>query len=138
VIDGRPGGDRKTSGRRENAPHLAAGGHAIRKIHERELAHHDVETRVVERERGRIAQSPLDLRLGSRGDRQHSLIEIKADNVTFRPGPAKGLAGEHAGPAGDVEDLVTRPDPSGVGNRAGPRAEDRGHEAGLVDFGSIR
>jgi hypothetical protein len=51
--------------------------------------------------------------------------------------PPKGLPGEHAGPAADVEDLVTRPDPGGVGDRARPGAEDRGNEAGFVDFGSV-
>jgi hypothetical protein len=52
--------------------------------------------------------------------------------------PPKSLAREHACPAANVEDLVTRPDSSGVGNRASPSAEDRRHEAGLIDLGGIR
>jgi hypothetical protein len=82
--------------------------------------------------------SPFDVRLGSRCDRQHPLIEIQADNLTFLGDPAKGLAGEHAGPAANVEGLVAPPDSGGVGNRASPGAEDRRHEAGLVDLGGIR
>jgi hypothetical protein len=82
--------------------------------------------------------SPGNARLGSRGDRQHPLIEIKASNLAPLAGPPQGLAGEHAGPAADVENPVAPPDPSGVGNRAGPGAEDRRHEAGLIDLGSIR
>jgi hypothetical protein len=138
VIDRRPSGDRKASPWRERAPHLAEGGHAVRKIHERELADHDVKTRILERKRGRIASSPFHLRLSTRCDRQHPLIEIKANNLTPLPDPPKGLACEHAGPAANVEDLVTPPDSSGVGNRASPSAEDRRHEAGLIDLGSIR
>lgn len=98
VVDRRPGGDGKASPWRERPPHLAQGGHAVRKIHERELADHDVETRVLEGKRGRIAQSPFDVRLGSRCDRQHPLIEIQADNLTFLADPPQGLAGEHAVP----------------------------------------
>ena len=82
--------------------------------------------------------SPFYFWLSSRCDRQHPLIEIKANNLTFLPDPAKGLACEHACPAANVEDFVTRPDSSGVSNRASPSAEDRRHEAGLVDLGSIR
>jgi hypothetical protein len=50
VIDRRPGGDRKASPWRERAPQLAERGRTVREIHERELADHDVETRVLERE----------------------------------------------------------------------------------------
>jgi len=81
--------------------------------------------------------SPFDLRLGSRGDRQHPLIEIQADNLTFLADPPQGITGEHAGPAANVEDRVAHPDSGGVGNRACPGAEDRRHEAGFVDFGGI-
>jgi hypothetical protein len=42
VLDRRPGGHRQPSPWRERAPHLAEGGHAVREIHERELADHDV------------------------------------------------------------------------------------------------
>ena len=116
VIDRRPRGDGEASPRRERAPHLAEGGRAVGEVHERELADHDVETRVGEGKRGRIAGSPRHLRLGSRGDGQHPLIEIEADDLTVRPDPPQGLAGEYAGPAADVEDLVARPDFGGVGD----------------------
>jgi hypothetical protein len=123
---------------RERTPYLAEGSHPVRKVHERELADHDVKTRILERKRGRIASSPFDVRLSSRCDRQHPLIEIKTNNLTFLPDPPMGLAGEHAGPTANIEDLVTRPDPGGVSYRASPGAEDRRHEAGFVDLGSIR
>jgi hypothetical protein len=77
------------------------------------------------------------LRLSSRRDRQHSLIEVKANNLTLLPDPPKGLACEHTGPAANVQDLVSPPDPSGLSNRARPGAEDRRHKAGLIDVGSI-
>jgi hypothetical protein len=73
-----------------------------------------------------------------RCDRQHSFIEIKADNLTFMPHPATGLACEDACSAANVEDSVTRPDSSGVSNRASPSAKDRRDETGLVDLGSLR
>jgi hypothetical protein len=81
---------------------------------------------------------PSYFRLGSRCDRQHPLVEINANDLTILPDPPKGLAGEHTGPAANVEDRVPRPDSSGVSNRARPSAEDRRHEAGLIDLGSIR
>jgi hypothetical protein len=136
VIDRRPGGG-KASPWRERAPHLAEGGHAVREVHERELADHDVKARILERKRGRIALSPFHVRLSPRRDCQHPRIEIEANNLTMLAGPPKGLAGEHAGPAANIQDLVPPPDPSGVSDRASPGAEDRRHEAGLVDLGSI-
>jgi hypothetical protein len=91
--------------------------------------------------KGRAAASPSRqsiLGLSSRCDRQHPLIEIKADNLTVLSDTPEGLACENAGPAANVEDSVTRPDPSGVGNRTSPSTEDRRHETGLVDLCSVR
>jgi hypothetical protein len=87
---------------------------------------------------GRVAQSPVYFRRSSRCDRQHPLVEINPNNLTILPDPPKGLACEHARPAADVENLVTRPDSSCVSNRARPSAEDRRHEAGLIDLGGVR
>jgi hypothetical protein len=70
--------------------------------------------------------------------RRDPLIEIQADNLTFLGDPAKGLAGEHAGPTANIQDPVTTPDSGGVGNRASPGAEDHRDKAGFVDFGGIR
>ena len=113
-------------------------GHAVRKIHERELADHDVKTRVLKWKRCRIALSPFYLGLSSRCDRQHPLIEIQANDLTFLPDPPESLACEHACPAANVENFVARPYSSGVSNRASPSTKDRRYEAGLVDFGSVR
>jgi hypothetical protein len=137
VVDRGPGGDRKASPWRERAPHLAEGGHTVRKVHERELADHDVKTRIPEWKRCRIALSPFYFWLSSRCDRQHPLVEIKANNLTLSPDAPNGLSCEHACPAANVENSVTRPDSSGVSNPTSPSAEDRRHEAGLVDFGSV-
>jgi hypothetical protein len=138
VIERRPGGDRKTTLWRESAPHLAEGVDAFGEVHERELTDHDVEARILERKRRRIAMAPFDLRLSPRRDRQHPLVQIEADNMTLSPHSPTGLAGEHARPAADIENSVTRPDCRGVGNRAGPSAKDRRHETGLVDLGGFR
>lgn len=80
--------------------------------------------------------SPFYSRLSACCDRQHPRIEIKSDNLAVSTDSPKRLAREHARPAANVQNLVAHPDSSGVGNRRSPSAEDRGYEAGLVDFGS--
>jgi hypothetical protein len=102
------------------------------------LADRDVKARILKWKRCGIALSPFYLGLSSRCDRQHSPIEIKSNDLAFLPDPPENLACEHACPAANVENFVTRPDSSGVSNRARPSTKDRRYEAGLVDFGSVR
>jgi hypothetical protein len=102
------------------------------------LADHNVKTRVLKWKRRRIALSPFYLRFSSRCDRQHPLIEIKANHLTFVPDPPKSLACKHACPAANIEDSVARADSGSVSNRASPSPEDRRYETGLVGFGSVR
>jgi len=82
--------------------------------------------------------SPFYFGLSSRRDRQHPLVEIKANNLTLSPDAPNGLAYEHACPAANVENSVPRSDSSGISDPTGPSAEDRRYEAGLVYLGSIR
>jgi hypothetical protein len=127
-VSGNRGRDRSAPKRRPQGVPLARECATSRvgrprgpEIHERELAGHDVETRI-SKGRGRIASSPCYVRLTSRRDRQHPLIKIKANDLALLPDPPEGLACEHAGPAANVEDLVTPPDSSGVSNRASRNA----------------
>jgi GAF domain len=81
---------------------------------------------------------PFDSGLSSRRDGQHPRIEIEADNPAFSPHALEGLACEHPCTTANVENSVSRPDTSGVGNRPSPSAEDRRYEAGLIHLGSLR
>jgi hypothetical protein len=115
--------------------HLAHRRRPVREEHQRHLAHHPVEGAVRERQRLRIALPPVQVGADPFGDRQHGPVQVQAGDVSLRADPVGGGAGENAGTASHVENLLPRHEAGGIGNGRRPIGEQGGDESLLVDLG---
>ena len=91
-----------------HARHLVQGETSIDEEHQRHLAQRHVEGAVGERQRGRVALPPVDVRPHASGDGEHRLVEIEADDRSAGADEVGSGAGDDPRPARDVEDRLPR------------------------------
>lgn len=105
----------RSARRREDPAHLAQRPQAVGEELQPELAQHEVEGSVGERERigGRLVPGDRHT-AGRRGpsDRQHPGVEVDACDRALGPDTLGSHAGHDSRPAGDVQYPLTGPDPA--------------------------
>jgi hypothetical protein len=124
--------------RREDAAHLSQRRQAVGEELQPELAQHEVEGSVGERERVGGCLVPGDRRTaGRRGpsDRQHPGVEVDASDRALGPDTLGSRAGHDSRPAGDVQDPLTGPDPGEVDQSAGDEEQAWRHALTTVIAG---
>jgi hypothetical protein len=131
-VETAPHRDRHASAGREDAQHLAQRLAPVAEEHQAELADDRVERTLLEGQRLGATLAPFDTAREASGDRQHSRIEVQADDGARRAHALRRLAREHARPARDVEHALAALDAS-LGDHARRKLpEQRRHEHLLV------
>lgn len=122
--------------RPENPAGLREHGLTIRDELESVLAAPDVDTRVGERQRGRVGDLPVDLRTEPRGQGDQLAVDVHADDGSRVSDPLGGLAPDHARAARNVHDAFTPPYTDGRQQLFGARREQPRYQISLVRLGT--
>ena len=103
-----PDRDREPTARPQHPQHLLECALAVVEEHQPELADHGIELAHAVRQGLGQPFAPGDLGRLPPGDGEHALVAVEARDLAGRSGPPCRLARQHAGAAGDVQDLMAR------------------------------